>query len=497
MVTRNIILCFIVIICLTACSKDDSIKQEVEELEQLAQQLKEKREGLEYDNADQNKENERTQAAIEELIRTYGKDALKSMWFLIADNPMQLTNDVRCEIIGDSIVECWIPNIMSNKVLVPRFVYEGKKIDFDGKSATSGVTPVDFTRPTDILITTAFNTRSYKAYVHAFTGIPVLWIETADRENLAEDNRYRSATLRLVEDCRTRAAGDIIEADIQIRHEGEFATYFPNFDGKEHTGKNAYSFEFYKKISLLDEAESYGWELWPNNNDITMLRQQAAFHISKLSRIEPTSGFHFVELILNGRFYGTYLLGAKKNSSDISESIKAAEAVLFSENFTDKESGWQKYLDNTSLADWFIVNEILMNKDGASNPTDFLTLNDKLTVGPLWQIDDLLGLKSSKTTGLVLKDSKWFGRLLQDPAFVAEVKERYIYFYKQRENILKEIEADAEYLKYSIVENSNRWAIFGDISSTRINQKYQEEVANLIEWMKERMDCLNNEINNL
>jgi hypothetical protein len=40
---------------------------------------------------------------------------LLSISFLSKDNSMQLVEDVKGEIIGDSAVECWVRNIMSDK----------------------------------------------------------------------------------------------------------------------------------------------------------------------------------------------------------------------------------------------------------------------------------------------------------------------------------------------------------------------------------------------
>ena len=40
-------------------------------------------------------------------------------------NPKHIKSDVNCEIIGDSIVECWLPGIHEDKVLIPNFSFEG------------------------------------------------------------------------------------------------------------------------------------------------------------------------------------------------------------------------------------------------------------------------------------------------------------------------------------------------------------------------------------
>ena len=56
---------------------------------------------------------------------------LLSFELLADDNPMQLTSNVKGEIIGDSVVDCWIPNITSDKLLIPQAEFVGESIMFD------------------------------------------------------------------------------------------------------------------------------------------------------------------------------------------------------------------------------------------------------------------------------------------------------------------------------------------------------------------------------
>lgn len=49
-----------------------------------------------------------------------------SMEFDAKDNPVQLIEDVKCTIEGDSVITCWIPHIVDNKCLIPRYVIDGE-----------------------------------------------------------------------------------------------------------------------------------------------------------------------------------------------------------------------------------------------------------------------------------------------------------------------------------------------------------------------------------
>lgn len=485
---KNYLIVLIILTIFISCGSEyDNIKQEIEELEQQAQALKKEKEKLEKDN-------KQTQEKIDSLL---DKCYLKSMLFTMEDNPMQLTSDVRCEIIGDSIVECWIPNITNSKELIARFEYEGLELLIGDKQAISGITIINYNSPTILTINSKYKKMEYNIFVYSFTGLPIIWIETSDRDNLAKDNYEHPAKFKLVEDCRTRKAGDVIEADIRIKHEGDYITYLPIFDGKQHTGKNTYSLQFENKVGLFDDNPCQGWELWANDEDDTMLRQQAAFHIGKLSKLFPSPKFHFVELMLNGRYCGTYLFGAQleKENKASSIAVKEAEKALFSTDYNNLEKGWQKFIDKESIVDWYIVNEIFRNKDGDIS-SDYLACNDqseKLIAGPIWKMNGILGQNSSISSDFVLKDTKWLGRLLKDSVFVSMTKERYDFFYQQRETIMKEIDADAIYLRLSVIENSKRWNIFDTKTPSSICRQYREKVDELKKWIETRMEWLHNE----
>jgi len=531
----------------SACGTDDSIKKEVEELEQLAQSLQEEREKLEGDNEDQHKENDLTQEKIDSLEYALDKCFLKYMRFLLVNNPLQMTDDVLCEIVGDSIIECWIPNITNNKILIPSFEFEGTDVSIDGERIVSGVTPVDFSHPVSLTVTSAMKSKLYTVIVHTFTGLPILWIETDGRIGLAEDNDFHTANFRLVEDCITRSAGDITEADIRIRHQGEFVTFISSFDGKSHTGKNAYVLSFDKEVALFDMPANKNWELLPNYTDVTMLRQQTAFSISKLSRLSYTPSFHYVELMLNGRYNGTYMIGDRlevnstrvnvgtdgyllgigmgsssgnvsfttdhmerpfvilspqtkvgdSNYNYISDYLDKAEETLFGSDFTNEDIGWQKFLDKESFVDWYIINEILRNEEASFKSECYMSLKrgEKLKMGPLWMMLRILGRNSNAIAGLVVKNSKWYERLFQDPAFVSMVKERYSYFYQNKDVILREIDDNMSYLNRSAIENGIRWEVFYVRDANKITKLYNEEVTVLKEWLDTRMDWLNVEFN--
>lgn len=52
--------------------------------------------------------------------------------------------------------------------------------------------------------------------MHSFTGLPVVYINTINFQPIESKDNYLRAYFRIVEDVRTRAAGDIFEDSVNI-----------------------------------------------------------------------------------------------------------------------------------------------------------------------------------------------------------------------------------------------------------------------------------------
>lgn len=485
---------------------------------------------------------------IPEEVPKFEDPQLKSLTFLSYDNPMQLTDDVKGEIIGDSIVDCWIPNITSDKLLVPQAEYIGESIKFDDVPASIGSSAHDFKKPVKMTIVNGDKQKDYTIYVHAFTGLPVMWIETEGRKDITSKEVYQRASFKLIEDVRTRTAGDIIEDSVSIKGRGN-STW--------DMAKRPYALKFDNKISLLDEPKDKSWVLLANYTDKTLLRNQTAFYMGKISNLDYTPRYHYVELMLNGRYNGTYQLGEKiKISKDRvnvgndgflmeidsrapSESdaryfkvkhlaqavnikdpdvdyydesynyaknyVTFADSILFTETFTDPEIGWQKYMDMNSFVDWYLINEITKNNDAILWSSCYMNLKrgEKLKMGPLWDFDIALGNVDYNgtylTDGFWIKNTSWYAQLFKDPAFVARVKERFNYYYGKRELIMREINANANYLKYAVQENENRWHTFYTYTwpNYDIWGSYNNEVQSMKEWLNKRFEWLKGEFDKM
>ena len=485
------------------------------------------------------------QETIAELTaKIYKKDPkLIHMEFLASENPLQLVENAECEIIGDSVVECRVLNVMSAKTLIPRFRFTGDYVTIGGKEAISSKTVFDFSSEQILVVYAGEETKKYTVTVSAYTGLPTLWAETTAR-TLDESNHYYKAAIRLVDNVSTSGYGGLAETSGRIMAQGALRYYTKKSDwsGETEWGKNDYRMSFNNAVSLLNMPSHTDWMLVPNVYDITMLHNQTAFAMSKMSKLDYTPRFHYVDLMFNGRYSGTYMLGehlsvgsSRVNVGDdgyilsigsnlsgsmfttsflekpvtilspssqsaavadyITTVVRDAEDALFSLNFKDESTGWQKYMDINSFVDWYLINEIAKNEKGAfwSNCIMNYRRGGKLKMGPVWDFETAFG-NAGKTgyAGFVIKNVNWYARLFLDPAFVSKVKERFDYFYYHQTEILNSINENAQYLRYAVQEDNTKWDTFEAYKSSGIETwvLYQGQVSSMKSWLIERMNWL-------
>ncbi|MBO4922866.1 MAG: CotH kinase family protein [Bacteroidales bacterium] len=385
---------------------------------------------------------------------------------------------------------------------------------------------------------------SYEVNISNFTGLPVMWIETENRTEITSKEDYINATYR-IED-----SGSITEGTMKIKGRGN-STW-------SMAPKKPYALKLDEKTSLLGEAKDKSWVLLANYFDLTMLRNRLAFYMGYISNLDYTAKAHFVEVFLNGKYNGTYQLCEKlkigknrvnvgddgflmeidsrapaegdpyftvphlitvvnikdpdvtvgdENFTYAQEFLTIADAALFSEGFKDPENGWQKFMDITSFVDFFIINEIAKNADVCSFYTSCymnLKRGGKLKMGPIWDFDNAFGKHENifayPVEGWYLQTTSWYRRLFEDPAFISELKKRYAYFYSRRNDLMMDINNNAEYLRYAVDENNARWGtLYNTTVSFNYNVwgSYQNEVYCLKDWLNRRMEWLNTEINKL
>ena len=130
-------------------------------------------------------------------------------------------------------------------------------------------------------------------------------------------------------------------------------------------------------------------------------------------------------------------------------------------------------------------------------------------MGPLWDFD--LGFGGYPTEwgevanainnpeGFHIKLVSWYNRLFQDPVFLSKVKERFGYFYLNRQSFFDHIDSEAALLIDKIVEENKLWGRLAatNAASDEVKDAYQEKVNELKDWLNTRLEWLNTALNAL
>ena len=179
----------------------------------------------------------------------------------------------------------------------------------------------------------------------------------------------------------------------------------------------------------------------------------------------------------------------------ITNYLRDFETALYSSQFADATNGYAAYIDVDSAVNYYIINELFKNVDGAVASFWMYKKRDgKIFFGPIWDFDLALGNAGynnvDKTYGWHIRNAPWFTRLFQDPAFAAKVKTRWQTLKAEGKIglIFEYAQARAVWLNKMQAKNFEKWPIFNWTSwYTRVVMgSYDAEVNEMIRWQRER-----------
>jgi len=323
-------------------------------------------------------------------------------------------------------------------------------------------------------------------------------------------------------------------------------------------GKCPYQVKFGDKTSVLGMPEDKKWVLLAEKSDKSMIRNKIARYMGELSDLEYTPNAEYIELFINEDYQGTYLIGQKveesKNRVNIGDEgylieidtdannridpddiifkptiwssihkdgvfnikdpnieydseefkfienyINQFESTLYSDDFNNPDTGYKSYIDDDSLIDWFLINEIAKSVDARWYSSIYFSYipGKKIKMGPIWDFDLSYGnlnySDAQYPDGFHVKQNNWIDRLYQDGEFVEKVKNRYSYYYSKLGDIKNKIYEFAKYIDKSQKANFERWDILGVYvwPNPVYDLTYEQEVERLENWIEERMNWLN------
>ena len=202
----------------------------------------------------------------------------------------------------------------------------------------------------------------------------------------------------------------------------------------------------------------------------------------------------------------------------VKDFFNKAEQVLYSDDFLDPEEGYRKYIDMESFLKYYLVQELAKNVDGNFRGSCYLSLrrNGKIEVPLIWDFDIAFGnaehivweqhASSAGPEGWYLRTcAPWFDRFFKDPQFTADLKARWNELKPQFDKLPTFVEESAARL--DAAQRRNFGSVFDGGAGWDINEvmwpnyidrlNYQNEVAYLVGFLKQRIQWLDTNINNL
>lgn len=195
----------------------------------------------------------------------------------------------------------------------------------------------------------------------------------------------------------------------------------------------------------------------------------------------------------------------------IQNYIDTVEDALASPNFADPLTGYRKYIGENTFIDYFILNEVSKNVDGYRLSTYFYkdkqSSGGKLKAGPVWDYN-LAWWNANYCNGDIssgwaydigsvcpgdFQPNFWWGRLLEDPAYTAQLRCRWDELRLSALSIPvlnNYVDSIASYLGEAQVRQFTAWPILGIYTWPNPNPipaDYSGEITALKTWISDRI----------
>ncbi len=402
------------------------------------------------------------------------------------------------------------------------------------------------------------------------TTLPVVYMNTKGQQILKKNVIWGNIALldgNGEEQSVFSVPNSIYRATIKYRG----ASSYSKFDKKQYRIKfNKNKKNSAKKVSLAGMGANSEWILNGPYLDKTLLRNKLVYDLAReLNGWAPDT--RFVELFVDGKYQGVYLAVepvtngesrlrlsefgllsgetayvvnrdridtgdeeietwgktegytynalyirypsenkiTEKQKEYIKNDISEFEQVLYGENFKNKRSGYQEYIDMDNWVDYFIINEFAMNYDAGNLSTYvYKELGGKLQLA-VWDFNngfDNYQWFRTETDRLYTVENSWFDRLWQDENFREHVCERYGQLRKTTlsdEHIAEKIASYQEELGDAVDRNFKVWGYSFDETllagttkegTSRDIGSYEEAVKQLTDTIRERLAYLDKEL---
>lgn len=376
------------------------------------------------------------------------------------------------------------------------------------------------------------------------SNLPKVYITTPNGVGItSKEDWVKNSTIRIVDEN----GNEDLNVATSIKGRGNSTWGFP---------KKPYAIKLDSKSKVLGMPKHKRWVLLANWLDRTLLRNAVAFEMARECMDWAPRG-RFVELYLNGKHQGNYYLCEQikpdENRVDIDEidedtpesdltggyvlefdtysnteinyfytqhkrypvTIKepdedvivswAHPAFTYIQNYVNGvESTFEagnytqikELIDIESYIDWYLVHEVAVNGEPGHPKSSYMykARNGKLYAGPVWDFD--WGTFRPNVSGLIIKNSLWYGYLFANEEFKTTFKARWAVLKPKFENLVSFIEEQAELIKESSEVNFAKWPLSSNVNGDE-QMNFDVAVERMIDAYTQRIQAVDAAINAL
>lgn len=210
-----------------------------------------------------------------------------------------------------------------------------------------------------------------------------------------------------------------------------------------------------------------------------------------------------------GNYFSCEIVYPKKNmvTKDQKEYLETYMQLV---NSAILERDWeeiQELVDVDSFAEWYLVNEIMLNGDMGWSMFAYKKQGEKLYLGPVWDFDQSCGVSGTGGNDYetwypeTSSQNAWFNSLIEMQEFRDVLSKHWNNKLPEIKEFLIEERGKSELYRKDIEANYERWDVLGRAEWRMLDEigklkTYDENVDYLFEWLGHRIDWINNELGN-
>lgn len=315
-----------------------------------------------------------------------GELVIKKFRFLQMYNKEILPKSIYLEV-GESEITYTLTDYIDPSALVASFEVNGHVYVGDVKQE-SGVTVNDFSAPVVYRLEDGKGgSKEYTVKINMPTGLPVVFFNTDSGRNVQSKEVWEGADITIV---GAPEGMNLEKTRVSTKGRGNSTWNFRT--------KQPYALKFDKKTSIMGMPKHKRWILMANYRDRTMMRNAVAFEISNRTGLAWAPRVQFVELVMNGRHKGNYMLCEQvridENRINITEIKEGADTS--GEALT---GGYVLEVDQWNDEVNMFSSKVMENKWGNTSCTIMLKFPDEEDAAPehvnyiknyIWTIEDLM-----------------------------------------------------------------------------------------------------------